>query len=358
MKIETVLEPAIPEHLRVERKLPLGAPAGFTPLHASYSARFNVNVKSIPMACLGIQYRNETPAVLQVLQKQRGQFTGTGAPSFWDAARYIDEAGCTNEVIVGYWDDLAVYEGWEKARPEDFWVCGLDLDGTIGAFKECYTPQIEDTETTFSHPHPEGYSKISDHMSGKTDTHEYWGSARDRIPRSQTDALAPMGYPSADPGDLRETLGRHIIVTPHENLCLLRSGQDWTETDEEETAFYLDKVKPFLDKGMIEIRDEGVEIGCYFNRYMTLMSDRTEVKKTYSLSAWHSLAEIEAWCKADTHLTIWGAGVRHYKKAGDAAKLRLYHEMSVIRAKDQTFEYFNCHNRTGMLNCVRSQSAI
>jgi hypothetical protein len=47
------------------------------------------------------------------------------------------------------------------------------------------------------------------------------------------------------------------------------------------------------------------------------------------------------WCRGGTH-RIFNAGIKHYRTAGDRAMLRLYHEMSVIQAKDQAFEYFNC----------------
>jgi aldoxime dehydratase len=33
-------------------------------------------------------------------------------------------------------------------------------------------------------------------------------------------------------------------------------------------------------------------------------------------------------------------------------QLRLWHEMYVLRARDQRFEYFNCHHKTGMLNAL------
>lgn len=348
----TTLEPSIPDHLRVPRTRPLGAPPDFVPSDVpTYSARFAVSVKSIPMAFFGVQSKQKSAESDKAMAALEAGFSGKDAPKFWDRAEYEDESGHYNSLIVGYWDDLATYQNWQKAKPGDWWHQGASLNGELGFFRECYTPGIEDTETIFGRTYPEGYSKIADRMSGPTDSHEYWGSARDRIPRSQTDALEPAGQPNAALAD-NETLGRHIAVEPHENLCLLRSGQDWSITDDEERKFYFEKVKPFLDTGMKEIRDEGRTLGCYFNRYMYLVDRNARLEKTYSLSAWHSLAELETWCKGGTHLRIFHAGIKHYEKAGDKAKLRLYHEMSVIRAKDQAFEYFNCHRKTGMLNAV------
>ena len=88
---------------------------------------------------------------------------------------------------------------------------------------------------------------------------------------------------------------------------------------------------------------------------MAVQHDNGPVEKSYSVSAWHSLSELEDWVRADTHLAIWAAGIKHFKLAGDEAKLRLYHEMMVLRAEDQSFSYFNCHHETGMLRAVAGE---
>jgi len=191
-------------------------------------------------------------------------------------------------------------------------------------------------------------------MSGTVREHGYWGSARDRIPRSQTDDLVANGTISLKKSQENCTFGRLVSVTPHENLCLLRSGQDWGDTDTLERNFYIEKIVPPLEAGMLEIRDQGLDFGCLFNRYMHIVEGGEQLDKTYSLSAWYSISEIEAWVKAETHLEIFRAGINHYSTVGGDAKLRLYHEMSIIRAKDQSFEYFNCHPATGMLKAAIS----
>ena len=42
--------------------------------------------------------------------------------------------------------------------------------------------------------------------------------------------------------------------------------------------------------------------------------------------------------------------MKYLSTLGPAAKLRLYHEVTVARAADQFFEYRGCHLHTGMLN--------
>lgn len=347
----TQLEPAIPAHLQEPRTRPLGVPEGFVPATPSYSARFSRDVTTLPMAFFGVQFGKASPESARAVELQQKGFERPFGPAFHDRAEYVDERGYTNSVLVGYWDNRETYDRWCASLAQDWWHAGAFLDGELGFFRECYTPSISDTETTFSHPHPEGYAKIAHAMSGMTDTHGYWGSARDRIPRAQIDQLAPHGEPQAELAGSNDTLRRHIVVTPHDNLCLLRSGQDWTDTSTDERSFYLETVKPRLDEGMAFIRDQGEKVGCYFNRYMTLSAGTGPVAKTYSLSAWRGLSELEAWVKTDSHLAIFAAGTRHYRTFKDA-RLRLYHEMSVIRAADQSFEYFNCHDRTGMLNAL------
>ena len=44
--------------------------------------------------------------------------------------------------------------------------------------------------------------------------------------------------------------------------------------------------------------------------------------------------------------------MRYLSKLGPAAKLRLYHEVTVATAGEQFFEYLDCHPRTGMLAAV------
>lgn len=347
------LESAIPKHLQTVRTQPLGLPEAFLPTTQSYSARFKPTVKILPMVFYEVQYRKASQQSVEAIDCIKMHLGLSDGPSFWDQAKYVDELGYTNVIFVGYWDSDKTFTSWNRQSPIDWWFSNVSLNGDVGLFRECYIPGIEDTETTFSHQHAEGYSCIADYMSGEVMEHGYWGSSRDRIPRSQTDSLKPSGLPSANIAPGSTSLGRHVVVEPHENLCLLRSGQDWGETSDMERKLYLDRVEPVLRIGMNFLRDEGNAIGCLFNRFMRIENDGGPADKTYSLSAWYGLEQTESWAKAKEHLAIFGAGANHYNTVGEKAKLRIYHEMSVVRARDQSFEYFNCHPKTGMLNAVR-----
>lgn len=64
--------------------------------------------------------------------------------------------------------------------------------------------------------------------------HAYWGSVRDRLPLAQTDPLTPGAPPKVGGG------GDRRLVGGQQNLCLIRSGQDWTDTEGDERRMYLE----------------------------------------------------------------------------------------------------------------------
>jgi aldoxime dehydratase len=175
-----------------------------------------------------------------------------------------------------------------------------------------------------------------------------WGGMRDRIPLSQTSEMAPAGAARA----VRD--GSRVRVIAHDNVCLIRSGQDWGDTEATERKMYLEDVEPVLREGMDFLRDHGRSIGCYANRYMTVVApDGTPAEKSYGMSWWKSLAALERWAESHpTHVRIFGAAMKYLSTLGPAAKLRLYHEVTVARADEQFFEYLDCHPQTGMLNAV------
>jgi aldoxime dehydratase len=108
------------------------------------------------------------------------------------------------------------------------------------------------------------------------------------------------------------------------------------------------------------LRDDGRSIGCFANRYMTVLdADGRPTEKSYGMSWWKSLAALERWSESHpTHVRIFGAAMKYLSSLGPAAKLRLYHEVTVARPADQFFEYRRCHDRTGMLNTLTEQASV
>src|SRR5260370_8953901 len=98
---------------------------------------------------------------------------------------------------------------------------------------------MEDFETLFSaNNRPEGIAVVAKGMSDMVLEHAYWGGARDRIPRSQTGDMAPAAAPRIVTQDARRP------VIPHENLCLIPPGQDWSDTATEDPRLHLPHAEP------------------------------------------------------------------------------------------------------------------
>ena len=346
------MESAIPLHLTTARSRHRRVPDDYRPPYPSFVARHKPVVSQVVMAYFGMQYRGDPPpAATRSLKGLLKRFAGADAPSHWDRAGYVDQAGFSNVVSVAYWDDVGRFDKW-FAPAREAWT-GASNDG-LGRFVEVVRPGVARYETLFSSlGRPEGVAVIAEGMSGEVQEHAYWGGMRDRIPLSQTSEMAPGGKPQL----VRE--GALLRVIAHDNLCLIRSGQDWSDTEASERKMYLEDVEPVLKEGMDFLRDEGTPIGCYANRYMRVLdADGVPIEKSYGQSWWQSLAALERWAESHpTHVRIFGAAMKYLSTLGPAAKLRLYHEVTVAAAEEQFFEYRDCHPRTGMLAAVETVTA-
>ena len=340
------MESAIPDHLVTARTRHRRVPDDYRPPYPSYVARHAPSVNRVVMAYFGLQYRGAQPSrVPAELAAIAGAFAAEGGPKHWDRARYVDESGYDTVISIAYWDEPAVFDRWFQAHGVA-WTGSQRGAAAIGFFTEVLRPAVERYETLFSATdRREGVGAIAEGLSDTILEHAYWGGMRDRIPLSQTDAMAPSGTPRVE-GDA----GLRRVV-PHENLCLIRSGQDWTMTGADERRLYLEDVEPVLRAGMDFLRDEGWSCGCFANRYMRVLdADGNETEKSFGLSFWQSLAALERWSESHpTHVAIFGAAMKYLSKLGPAAQLKLYHEVTVAAADEQFFEYRDCHPQTGML---------
>ena len=120
-----------------------------------------------------------------------GNTNGTGIGSYGVVARRVNIHNCENGFDV---DTSVTVTGKNFAPAREAWT-GKAREG-IGTFIEVLRPSVERHETLFSSlGRPEGVAAIADGMSGEVQEHAYWGGMRDRIPLSQTDAMAPAGNP-------------------------------------------------------------------------------------------------------------------------------------------------------------------
>jgi aldoxime dehydratase len=350
------MESAIPSHLTCPRTRERRVPDDYAPPFPAWVARHSPSVKQVAMAYFGVQYRggeNESKARAAIVRLAE-QCHGAGRAGHHDIAHYVDEAGFDTLIVIAYWDDPASLRGWlDGSDMKAWWDSPQRESEGIGYFREIICPRVEHYETLFSTPDRfEGVAVLAESLSGEIQEHAYWGGARDRIPLSQTDPMKPAGRPVRQNGT---AAGKRVRIVPAENLALIRSGQEWTETAGRERDLYLKEMEPVLREGMDYLRDQGRAIGCYGNRYMTHVdaSGKT-IEKSFGMSFWRSLADLERWSESHpTHLAIFGTFMRIVQQLNFQLKLRLYHEISVVKADEQQFEYINCHPATGMLNSVR-----
>jgi len=341
------MESAIPPSLREERSQSLSTPPAYTPPFPAWTTRFSPLVEQVVMAYFGVQ--SQQTAGQYALDPITSHFSMTTGPAHWERATYSDERNYVNDIVIAYWASQEAFTQWKAESGFDAWWATPEREQEDkGWFMEVVSPDIRGFETIFSNQHhPEGVAHLAHVMSGEMHEHGYWGSARDRLPAAQTSALKGQGQLTVTP----LTSGRHI-VQGRDNLCLIRSGQDWSDTLAEERVLYVQEVEPILDKGMRFLRDDGMSIGCLSCRYMHGV-DRDHhgrLQKTFGLAHFTDLQALENWSKNHpTHVAIFNGFMRYVKALNFTIQLRLWHEIVVIPAQSQYFEYINCHPNTGLL---------
>ncbi|MBU2410698.1 MAG: phenylacetaldoxime dehydratase family protein [Gammaproteobacteria bacterium] len=346
------MESAIPTQLRCPRTRPARASEDYVPPYPAFVARIKDSATQVAMAYFGVQYRapGGKQAALDCIATWKTLLGGSDAPGHQDLAHYVDDAGFDNLLLIAYWDDVTAYRRWD-ARPDTsaWWNHPDRLKGDIGCYREVLLPRLANFETLISTPDSRhGVALVAEKVSEPIQEHGYWGGMRDRLPSSQTDALRAEGKLSLD---AKPAPGARVRVAPHENLTLIRSGQDWTQTQGNERDIYLGEVEPVLREGMGFLNANGPSIGCYVNRYMRHVDDKLQpTELSFGMSYWRSLEQLERWAESHpTHVAIFGGFMSMVQKMNFDLKLRLYHEVTVAKTDEQFFEYLNCHPATGLL---------
>jgi aldoxime dehydratase len=110
-------------------------------------------------------------------------------------------------------------------------------------------------------------------------------------------------------------------------------------------------VRPALLEGMNFLRDHPDETGCCDLRFAEETDGNgVPLQKTFGLGYFLTLGHLEKWASTHpTHLTIFSRFVIMVRQHRADLKLKLWHEVSVLPAAGQVFEYINCHPGTGLL---------
>jgi aldoxime dehydratase len=284
----------------------------------------------------------------------------SSGPDYRECAEFVDAAGFYTWVSIGYWrSDVERYGEWSSSAEHDsFWESPDRLTETSGYFREIMQTPAERFETLYSDAGMcAGANGGSVPMSDPIQEHNYWGSMRDRIRASGTDALlpSPNADASRDPNASRDTstaqrLGR-VVLSGTANLATIRSGEHYDGLTGREKEVYDQELVPSVVEGMLYLRDNPAESGCYSCLHMTETTESGGIlEKKFAVAHFVSLRHMEVWSESHpSHLKIFNRFIEMAQELKGAIKLRLWHEVLVTEAPAQLFEYVNCHEGTGML---------
>jgi aldoxime dehydratase len=329
---------------------PRNMPPDWTPPAPAWAVSFAQQSTPVVMAYFGTQLESHHQE--RCAPQMHEFFECADAPENFESARFVDRTGCSSLVTAAYWTDPAMYERWqEKSGFTAWWSDPARMSDHQGHFREILTVPPNRFETIFSHGIVVGVAKTGSAVVGPIREHNYWGSMRDRIQASAHDDLR-SGYGERLPhlGAIA-TLGRRLRVEAPENLAIIRSGQDWTNCRGAELAEYNDSVRPALLEGMNFLRDNPDATGCCDLRFAEEIDhDGALLKRTFGLGYFLTLGHLEKWAATHpTHLAIFSRFLTMVRQHGADLKLKLWHEVSVLPAAGQVFEYINCHPGTGLL---------
>jgi aldoxime dehydratase len=320
------------------------------PPYPAYAAAFAPEVRHVVMAYYGVSYSGDAPPAARAFAvRLQAALQGPNAPAVANRARHQTKSGRTEDVFILYWLDPGTFQAWQKDF-DTWWHGPARLNEDVGYWCEIFSPPLARLETLISSETPAGLAEAMTGATGPIREHAYWGAMRDRIPLSASDALvsAQADLQPHDPGD---TLGKRLRIVMPENVCLIRSGQNFTDCGPEEADIYHAKVGPVLAAGMTYLRDHPLETGCLSCRFMseTAVGGAAE-KKTFGLAYFLSMAHLEAWAaNHPTHLAIFRTFHELVRARNFVLDLKLWHEVAVIPQNGGVADYINCPPDTGLL---------
>ncbi|MGH1479804.1 MAG: phenylacetaldoxime dehydratase family protein [Geminicoccales bacterium] len=327
-----------------ERTHPLRMPKGWEPPVPAWSSTFTEAQASVSMAVVGFQH----PEAMAMDAHLKALHAALEGADIRDLVVSDAGGGLRETVCIAYWRKTdAAKVTLQSNMFSAFWEKHSAAGLGYGLVKECTNIPFDRSETLFSSPvHDHGYSQMREDVIGPIPHHQYWGGMRDRIPLSAHDPLEAQG-----PVRVIERSDRHQVVEAHENLCIIRSGQDWSQCDAEQLSEYREQIEPVLKAGMAFLRDRGDQVNCYACRYMKDVAlDGSDAKRSCGLAYFRTMADLEGWAEHHpTHLRIFNTFLSIAPKHGPNLQLRLWHEVSVLPAAGQRAAYVNCRAGTGLL---------
>lgn len=279
-------------------------------------------------------------------------FKSDFSPLRVERGSFLDKAGSKSFIYIGYWHASSYQKWWALESNRQWWLDPARESDGVGYFREIIAMPRDRFETLNSSTSPHGISATAQELEGPIDEHGYAGGMRDRIPLSDQYSLQNNFDTNVKLNSLSRSEGKRVIVFPPENMCVIRSGQNWSECDDEQKSAYLTKVHPTLKKGMTFLQKNPHETSCFSMRFVdTKNSEWGDMEQSFGLGYATDVYAFEEWAKSHpTHIAILDRFMDMVAAFGEKLQLKLWHEVSVLPATGCEFEYIGCHEQTGLLN--------
>lgn len=320
---------------------PANMPPGFEAPYTSFEPRFASRDELI-MVMFGIEERGGEDAALR--ERLLACLNADGGPVILERARMADGFGPPTQVWFAYWSAPADYSAWrDSSGIEAVFDDAELLSSDTGLWRETCHISLDHNETSFSRDtNLSGLVNLDDTVMGTTDIHAYWGSARDRLVAAEDDSLdAEITVVEAD---LAPAPGRRVRLKGPENCCLIRTTQDLSDTNAEQRATYVDKVRPALHEGVRDLMGNPETHNCFGMRFVEERTDTNQPgDRTVGVGWFTSLEALEKWTH---HSATHGEIMKQFMGMVEAYRgqpgLGLWHEVTVFPKGTVSGDYVNC----------------
>jgi len=325
-------------------------PPGWEPPFPAWQSVWRDTNDPLLTAYFGIQAKQ--PALLE--HWATPAFSSQYAPLSLERGSYVDQSGVKNYLYIAYWRLSEYQRWWSLEGNSGWWANRARLSEDAGYWREIVVMQFDRFETLHSVDEPHGVGVSADGMDGPMEEHGYSGAMRDRIPLSAEDDMKEIASIHTPLQAQVKDGGARVLVVPPENMCVIRSGQNWSFCEAEEKAYYLEHLYPALLEGMHYLRDNPAESNCYSLRFVDNKDQAWGcVEQSFGLGYSTDIYAFENWAREHpTHLAIFGNFMQMVETFGEELKLRLWHEVTVLQKDDCEFEYIGCHPKTGLLGYI------
>jgi hypothetical protein len=372
--------------MTADRVYPLARPKGHKPPMERWKLEFPDNQSQIHTAYLGIQRHDSSSSTstsflesIKAMQTWLDTIDLNERPAVERFELLEGDDEPESVLWVCYWLDSLAYENCiQQLRLTDLYN-RIERPKAVGLWLERFTTQTSRLETNYSGlDYLPGLANLPGNKPVEHTLTAYWGAARDRIPDSGHDLFARQSEEViAPPVNIPAGVGQHLSGSnAYDNLVHIRSGQFWENCSETESSAYETTLQPTLRAGLRYLWENRTDSGAMGLRFLRNLHSnkppaplnssangapnpnpepqRESAKETSAAGFFRNLSDLEKWAKRHpSHLAIFNGAIAHARTFGENRKFRTWHEVSILKRGEASFEYVNCLPRTGVISYLQ-----